>query len=84
MIKIILVPLDGGERSAEVLDTALVIAARFDAHIKVVHVSTQGQELFSMTGVPESMRQQFTEMNQKMVGSVADSVRDQFKSFCQR
>ena len=33
MIKIILVPVDGSERSRDVLDTALVIAKRFDAHI---------------------------------------------------
>ncbi|MDJ0777653.1 MAG: universal stress protein [Gammaproteobacteria bacterium] len=82
MIKIILVPLDGGERSAEVLDTALVIATRFDAHIKVVHVRAKGKEPYMMTGVPEKLRDQFAEMNQKMAGSVVDTVRVQFKAFC--
>ena len=38
MIKVILVPVDGTEHSAEVLATALIIAKRFDSHIKVVHV----------------------------------------------
>ena len=38
MIKIILVPVDGSERSAAVLGTAEVIANRFGAHVKVVHV----------------------------------------------
>jgi len=36
MIKIILVPLDGGERSAQVLETALVVARRFDGLLAVV------------------------------------------------
>ena len=41
MIKIILVPLDGSDSSAEALDTALVVAGRFNAHIKAVHVVTK-------------------------------------------
>ncbi len=82
MIKIILVPIDGSERSIEVLDTALVIAGRFDAHIKVVHVREQGTEPFLMTGVPDKMRKQFLKMNEQMVGTVADTVREQFKTFC--
>ena len=44
MIKVILVPVDGTERSAEVLETALVIARRFDSHIKVVHVRERAHE----------------------------------------
>ena len=43
MIKVILVPVDGSDHSAEVLDTALVIAKRFDSHIKVVHVLSDGR-----------------------------------------
>ena len=82
MIKIILVPVDGGQRSAEVLDTALVVAGRFDAHIKVVHVRAKGKEPYMMTGVPEKLRHQFTEMNDKMIGSVAETVREQFEAFC--
>ena len=84
MIKIILVPLDGSERSAAVLDTALVIAKRFDAHIKAVHVRERGSEPFLFAEMPDKLREQFIAMNSKMSGSVADTVRDQFKEFCQR
>ena len=84
MIKIILVPLDGSERSAAVLDTALVIAKRFDAHIKAVHVRERGSEPFLFAEMPDKLREQFIAMNSKMSGSVADTVRDQFKEFCER
>jgi nucleotide-binding universal stress UspA family protein len=84
MIKIILVPLDGSERSAAVLDSALVIARRFDAHIKAVHVRERGSEPFLFAEMPDKLREQFMAMNSKMSGSVADTVRDQFKEFCKR
>ncbi len=82
MIKTIMVPLDGTDRSAQVLDTALVVAGRFDAHIKAVHVREHGKEPFVFTGVPKKMREQYVEMNEKMVGSLADTVNEQFKAFC--
>jgi nucleotide-binding universal stress UspA family protein len=59
MIKTILVPLDGSERSAEVLDTALVIADRFTAHIKAVHVREHASEPFMFSGLPAAYRKEF-------------------------
>lgn len=82
MIKIILVPLDGSERSADVLDTALVIAGRFDAHIKVVHVREHTSEPYMFGGLPESYREDFARMSNKALDSVVDTVREQFKDFC--
>lgn len=83
MIKIILVPMDGTERSAEVLYTALVVARRFDAHIKVVHVRTAGNESTFFAEMPTSLREEFVKMNRKMTASTIDTVREQFKSFCE-
>ncbi len=84
MIKIILVPVDGSERSAEVLDTALIIARRFDAHIKVVHVRQEaGGEPFLFAEMPASLRDQFEQMNRKASDSTLDTVREQFKTFCE-
>ena len=74
MIKIILVPLDGSERSAEVLDTALVVANRFNAHIKAVHVREHSGEPFMFSEVPASYRKEFVEMNGKAVDAVVDTV----------
>ena len=79
MIKVILVPVDGSERSAEVLDTALVVAKRFDAHIKVVHVRQQTSELFNLPG---GFRDEYAKMSSRAIDEVADTVKQQFDSFC--
>jgi nucleotide-binding universal stress UspA family protein len=84
MIKTILVPLDGTERSAEVLDTALVIADRFMAHIKAVHVREHVNEPFIFSGLPASYRKEFVEMSSKAVDSVVATVQQQFNEFCAR
>ncbi len=84
MIKIILVPLDGSERSAAVLDTAVIIAKRFDGHIKVVHVREKGSEPFLFSGMPESMREQVMKMNNQQLDEVTSKVREQFNSFCKQ
>ncbi|MDH3635974.1 MAG: universal stress protein [Gammaproteobacteria bacterium] len=82
MIKNILVPLDGTERSADVLDTAMVIARRFDAHIKAVHVREHTSEPYMFSGMPAAYREEFARMSSKAVDSVVDTVREQFKNFC--
>ena len=84
MIKTILVPLDGTDRSAEVLDTALVIADRFSAHIKAVHVREHASEPFMFSGLPASYRKEFVEMSSKAVDSVVATVQQQFNEFCAR
>jgi len=84
MIKIILVPLDGTERSAEVLDTALVIANRFTAHIKAVHVREHTSEPFLFSGMPAAYRKEFAEMSSKAVDSVVATIEQQFDTFCAR
>ena len=84
MIKVILVPLDGTELSADVLDTALVIAKRFAAHIKVVHVREYASEPFMFGGMPAAYREEFAKMSSKAVDSVVDTVRAQFNVFCKQ
>jgi len=81
MIKIILVPLDGTESSVEVLYTALVVAERFDAHIKAVHVSEQSGEPFMFSGLSASYRKEYVEMSNQAVAALADTVRGQFNAF---
>jgi len=84
MIKVILVPIDGTERSAEVLDTALVIAKRFNSHIKVVHVRERAHEPYMFGGIPKNYREEFARMSQKAVESTVDTVRNQFNAFCKQ
>ncbi len=82
MIKVILVPVDGTQRSGDVLDTALVIAKRFAAHIKVVHVREHTREPFMFSGMPASYREEYARMSSRAVDSVVDEVRKQFNAFC--
>jgi nucleotide-binding universal stress UspA family protein len=81
MIKIILVPLDGSDSSAEALYTALVVAERFNAHIKVVHVAEQSGEPFMFGGLPAAYRKDFAEMSAQATAAVSDAVRAQFNAF---
>jgi nucleotide-binding universal stress UspA family protein len=84
MIKVILVPVDGTERSAQVLDTALIIAKRFDSHIKVVHIREHAHEPYMFGGIPKNYREEFARMSQKSVDATVDTVRDQFNAFCKQ
>ena len=84
MIKIILVPLDGSQRSVDVLDTALVVANRFDAHIRAVHVRQHSGEPFMFSEIPEAFRKNLVELNDKAVDSVVEAVQQQFNDFCAR
>ena len=84
MIKIILVPMDGTERSADVLDTALIIANRFDAHIRAVHVREPSHEPFMFSEMPASYRKEYLKMTGQAVDTVVDGVQKQFNDFCER
>jgi nucleotide-binding universal stress UspA family protein len=84
MIKIILVPLDGTESSTEALSTALVVAIRFGAHIKAVHVSEQPGEPFMFSGMSAAYRKEYAEMSNKAIAAIADTVRAQFNAFIDR
>ena len=84
MIKIILVPLDGTERAAEVLDTALIVASRFDAHIRAVHVRERSGEPFAFSEMPASYREEYRKMTGKAVDSKVNTVQQQFDDFVER
>lgn len=82
MIKIILVPLDGTEHSAATLPTALVVARRFDAHIKVVHVRGHASEPYMFSSVPKAYRDEYLKLTNQEIDSVASKVEKQFDDFC--
>ena len=81
MIKIILVPLDGTEPSAEVLNTALVVANRFDSHIKVVHVREPAGEPFMFSGMPAAYRDEYAEISSRAIDEITERVKQQFNAF---
>ncbi len=82
MIKIILVPLDGTDHGAAVLPTALVVAKRFDAHIKVVHVRGHSSEPYMFSGVPKAFRDEYMKLTNQEIDAVAERVKQQFSDFC--
>lgn len=84
MIKVILVPMDGSDSSSEVLDTALVVAKRFDAHIKAVHVKEQASEPFGFGDIGAKLREEYKELGERAVDAVVTQVKQQFTSFCER
>jgi nucleotide-binding universal stress UspA family protein len=84
MIKVILVPVDGTERSAEVLDTAVIIARRFDSHIKVVHVREHAYQPYLFGNIPKNYREEFARMSRKAIDATVDTVSEQFEAFCKK
>ena len=82
MIKVILVPLDGTDHSAAILHTALVVARRFDAHIKVVHVRGHTSEPYMFSSVPKAFRDEYLKMTNQEIDQVADRIKQQFNDFC--
>ncbi len=84
MIKIILVPIDGSERAAAVLDTAHIIAGRFDAHIKILHVRERASEPYLFADLPQRFREQYEELASSAVDTVIDNVKEQFEAFVEK
>lgn len=51
-IKTILVPLDGTEAGESVLETAILIARRFESHLEVLHVKADPRDVFPFASEP--------------------------------
>jgi nucleotide-binding universal stress UspA family protein len=84
-IKTILVPLDGSDSAYNALETALVIAKRFQAHISAIHVSQSNLQsaTFVFASIPKALRESVEEEGQKALNRQADEIRSRFESFCQ-
>ena len=83
-IKSILVPLDGSDESFAVLDTALVVANRFDAKIKAIHVRPISAESlpFQFDPLPAKLKKSVIEETDKQSKETARQIRNQFVVFC--
>lgn len=84
-IKIILVPLDGSEESFKILDTAVIVANRFDAHIEVVHVMQRPADCvpFVFDSVSAKLKNAVTAEAEEDVREQAAEVRKTFEQFCE-
>ena len=85
-IKTILVPLDGSEAAYNTLETALVVANRFCAHISALHVSqgTLQSATFAFSSIPKSLRDSVEEESRLALDRQAEEIHTRFKSFCQQ
>jgi len=83
-IKTILVPLNGSDSAYNVLETALVIADRFQAHISAIHVSQSSLQsaTYVFASIPKALRESVEEEGKKALNRQADEIRSKFESFC--
>lgn len=85
-IKSILVPLDGSEQSFNVLDTALVVANRFGAQIKAIHVRPDAEDLlpYGADYISAKLKKNVISEAQKKNREEAKLIQQQFKLFCKQ
>lgn len=85
-IQTILVPLDGSDAGTEVLDTAWVVAKRFNAHIHALHVMPDPAwaEGYLFSQLPTKLRGMVSEEAGKHAKQKAEEVKAIFDDFCQR
>ena len=83
-IKQILVPLDGGESGLQVLETALVVARRFGAHIDALHVMQRPEDSapFMLDRLSAGLRETIGRETERVEREGAATVREAFEAFC--
>ncbi len=85
-IETILVPMDGGDACMEVLETAWIVANRFDAHIEAFHVMPKPGETegFLFPQLPAKLRETVVAEAVKDAEEKAAQVKSIFDEFCQK
>lgn len=83
-IKTILVCVSSAEASRSALQTACLLAQRFDAHIEALHVRADPRSLVPYTGegMDGSMIEEIMEVTEREGGRRAESARQMFDEFC--
>lgn len=84
-VKSILVPLDGSDASFAVLDTALVVANRFDAKIKGMHIRPRAADLpYELDYVSEKLKKNVIKEAERKSKEKARVIRDKFNDYCDK
>ncbi len=85
-IKTILVPLGGVDTAEPVLDTALSVARRFDAHLEVLHIRPNPREAVPyLVSVPfPGQTERVIEAAEKMATDNANTVHQMVEQWCAR
>ena len=81
-IRNILVPLDGGDGGASVLETAVLVAKSQGAHLDVVHVSPDSREAVPLLGegMSGAMIEEMIDLAEREAGERTAAARAQFDS----
>jgi len=84
-IRNILVPIRGDGKGENVLEHALAVARRFDAHISVVHCRPRPEDMLpGGVFVPTSFRQQIATFATTMADDEEGRVKALFQNYCSR
>ena len=83
-IKSILVPLNESAESLQVLDTARIVANRFDARIKAVHVMPEETLPFQFDPLPAKLKKTVLAEAEKRSRESARGIEKEFRAFCAR
>jgi len=83
-IKVILVPIDGSKTSFKALDRAVIIADRFGAHIKALHVMLRSSDIpaTGLYNVPAKLRKGVENEAHKAATTRAAELQQQFEALC--
>jgi nucleotide-binding universal stress UspA family protein len=84
-IRTILVPIRGDGRGESVLDHALALGRRFNAHLAVVHCRSRPEDMLPFgVFVPTSFRRQITSSATALADDEESRIRALFKDYCSR
>ena len=81
----ILVPLGGTENVETVLDAAIAVARRFNAHVRVWHVSPDPADALHAAGMalPGRIRKSVIEAGELHSHQIAETVHSLFRDYCE-
>ena len=84
-IRQILVPVRGDGKGEGVLDHAICLARRFDAHIDVVHCRPRPEDMLPYgVSVPAAMRQNILDSARGLADQEESRVREIFDAYCEK
>lgn len=83
-MKTIMVPIDSGGRDRVLLEAALALAGRFRAHLEVLHIRHDPEEMLHATGMalPGSMRESVLEIGVRQANEEAERARALYDEVC--
>ncbi|MBX2868573.1 MAG: universal stress protein [Acidiferrobacterales bacterium] len=83
-IHAILVPTDGGDTLQNLLEAALVVARRFEAHISVLHVSERKLKKSVPKDISKNLKKSLLDEEMSILSGVASEVEERVEAFARK